>query len=303
MSDGFRQAILRTLAFHETWQYAPTFSELVNTLDTAGRIMDREEINGALQELEREHRIRLFRGRWGIASSVEEIVQELERRDRFQARKLRRARLVARALVRLRGVRFVALANTTALGAARDFGDLDFFIIVRDGSIWTNRFISAAAAKLFGVQPRGDEIRDAVCFSYFISDAELNLVSHQLAHDDPYYRYWFLSLLLLADDGVGQALWDANRDIRARHPFAEPWRVSPDLRIQIPMFRFPTFSFVESLVRWFQLGRLPKAVQELQNRDSRVMVTDAVLKFHVEDARAAFRETYRARAKELKFEL
>lgn len=305
MTDGSpqAQAILRTLAFHEAWQYAPTYAELVETLDTSGIVMSREEISESIQTLEVEEKIRMIRGRVGFPMSVESIVQEIERRDLFQARKLRRATRVARALVRLGGVRFVALANTTALGAARDFGDLDFFIVVRRGSIWTTRLIAAAAAKLLGVQPRGDEVRDAVCFSYFIADDALDLSSHQLPQDDPYFRYWFLSLLPFADDGMGSELWNANAEIRRRHPHAERWVIAPDLRVSIPFLRLPNVSFVERIARRFQEIRLPRVVQELKNRDSRVIVNDSVLKFHVEDARESFRELYRTRMQELGIDL
>ena len=303
MSDGFRQSILRTLAFHETWQYAPTFSELIGTLDTRGQPMSCEEVQETVRMLESEERIRLIRGRFGLAASAESLVEALERRDRFQARKIRRAKFVARLLVRLGGVRFVALANTTALGAARDFGDLDFFVVVHRGSIWTTRLFIGAAAKLFGVQPRGDEVRDAWCFSYFIADDALDLSSHQLAHDDPYFRYWFLSLLPFVDDGIGADLWKANAEIRRRHPLAERWIVSPDLSVPLPWVRWPFHSLMENITRHIQRRLLPKVVQELQNQDSRVIVTDAALKFHVEDARSVFRDRYRARAKELKIDL
>jgi hypothetical protein len=201
--------------------------------------------------------------------------------------------------MRLGSVRFVAIANTTALGSARDLSDLDFFIVVRKGSIWTTRLIAGATAKLFGVQPQGDDIRDAVCFSYFIADDALDLTSHQLSPHDPYFRYWFLSLLPLVDDGIGEKLWEANHHIRKSYPFAEPWVVSAPLQMSIPWVRFPVFSFIESWARRIQMPLFPLRVRELMNMDTRVIVDDSVLKFHVDDGRESFRQTYHERTANL----
>lgn len=298
MSDSVTDALLRTLAFHESWGYAPTEAELVATLESP-REVPRDAFLSARQALCESGKIRTLRGRWGFASSIERIVRQIEERDALQPRKRRRAIRIARLLARFGGVRFIALANTTALGAARDFGDLDFFIVVRRGSIWTTRLLAALPVKLLGLQPRGDDVRDAVCFSYFISDEGLDLSSHLLAPDDPYFRYWFLSLLPLFDDGVSRELWEANAEIRRHHPLAQTWIPSHDLRVDVPTVRLPVFSPVESFARRVQFPRLPGPVRDLMNRDTRVIVNDRALKFHVTDARDAFRETHRTRCTEL----
>jgi hypothetical protein len=50
----------------------------------------------------------------------------------------------------------------------------------------------------------------------------------------------------------------------------------------------------ESLARRFQLRRLPAKIRAMMNQDSRVVVTDQMLKFHDEDRRAEYRDSLKS---------
>lgn len=285
-------AIFRSLCFHEAWKYAPTRAELISMLDTGTDTdVTREDVARSLNELVTSGVLCEQDGRIGFPESIDSIVRTLRERDPLQPRKRRRARTVVKWLVRLSGVRFVALANTTALGNARDEGDLDFFIITRSGTIWSSRLFGGTPFKCMGWMPTKESSRDAVCLSYFIADDGLNLTSHQLTPDDPYFRHWFLSLVPLYDDGVSQEFWIQNATLRQRHPFAEKWIVPPDVAVPRPLIRKPTH-LAESFARWFQTRWFPRSIRERMNKDTTVMVNDHVLKFHVTDNRADYRATY-----------
>jgi len=297
----FRSAILRTLSFHAAWQYAPTAAELVLTLDVgteqaAGGVgPDVSGVAGCLAALEREGSVIEGAGRLALAEGGRGILDRISERDAFQPRKRRRAAKVAGWLASLGSVRFVALANTTALGNARDEGDLDFFVVAKGGTLWTTRLLGAGPFKFLGRLPTEDRTRDAVCLSYFVSDDGLKLEPHMLPGDDPYFRYWLLSLLPLYDDGVGRDLWSVNQGIVSRHPFARRWEVPPDFRVPRPGFRLPASvcRILEPPARSFQRRWFPPRLKGLMNRDTRVIVDDRTLKFHVDDRRAEFRDAYR----------
>jgi hypothetical protein len=255
-------------------------------------------VSAAITQLERDGLVGEGEGRFGLVEELPKILDSIRERDMFQPRKRRRAAKVARWLASLGGVRFVALANTTALGNARDEGDLDFFVIAQSGTLWMTRLLGAGPFKLFGKLPTKDRTRDAVCLSYFVADDGLKLAPHMLDGDDPYFRYWFLSLVPLYDDGVGSELWSKNQDIIDRHPFARRWIAPPDFRVQ-SSYRLPAQAYrpFEPLARSFQRRWFPRRIRELMNRDTRVIVDDKTLKFHVDDRRAEFREAYQALCK------
>ncbi|KAA0207002.1 hypothetical protein EDM68_00205 [Candidatus Uhrbacteria bacterium] len=276
-----RASRLRALAFYDAIGYPPTAVELA--LASAP---------GLVEPPMREHRGRItFEGR-------EALVAEHERREALFPRKIRKARRVARFLSRLPGVRFVALCNTTALANARDDGDLDFFVVTRRGSLALARALATTWYALTGSRPgvRNTD-RDAVCLSFWVDDSALDLSSLMLHGDDPYFRFWFLSLLPLYDDGVSVNLWEANAAIRAKHPHARVWIPSPDLRVKKTFPRFPRLAFLDPIVRRLQEYTFSSTLKSMRNTDTRVVITPHVLKFHAEDGRAAFRERYRVTCK------
>ncbi len=297
--EDVQAGLIRALAFHEAWGYAPTEVELVTSWDGGAPLVElKPELDLLLQGLQalfQEGRILHQRGRVFFPGR-EVLVQEHERREVLFTRKIRRARQVARWLACLQGIRFVALCNTTALAHARDMGDLDFFIVTQARSLWQTRGLAALPFKLLGLRPTFEvgEERDAVCLSFFIDDKALDLRPMQLPQDDPYFRHWFLSLLPLVDDGIGQRLWEANASMLNRHPLSPRWLVHPEQGITCPFLRVPSFFFLEEQAQRAQMDILPKGIKERANKATDVVVNDHVLKLHVTDNRELFRATYYA---------
>lgn len=281
-----KDALLRTLAFHHVLGHAPTRPEWIMTCECDGDV-SREKLYGAIDGLVAAGDVHAAFGRYAFDSAV---IFALREREMPIPRKRRVARLAARWLASLSSVRFVALCNTTALGHAAEGGDLDFFVVVRAGTVMTTRFLAASPYKLLRRRPL-ERDRDAICLSYFISDAGLDLATHMLAPDDPYYRYWFLSLLPLYDDGIGTSLWNANGAITRRHPHAVPWAMPSDLSVS-PTVRLPVVPCFESALSRFQIRAFPPEIRETMNRDSRVIVSPLALKFHTNDRREAYRSEY-----------
>ncbi|OGL74083.1 hypothetical protein A3E39_00630 [Candidatus Uhrbacteria bacterium RIFCSPHIGHO2_12_FULL_60_25] len=297
-----REAILQTVAYFDAIDYAPTWTECASWFEWSGAHGFEydapptvPELVSARDGLVHDGRLESGFGRIALHGRLARLALLAMERTALFPRKVRRARSVARWLLRNPNVRYVALANTTALAHARDLGDLDFFVVVRAGTIWSSRLLGSGVYKLLGRLPGHTDKQDAVCLSYFVADDALDLSSHMLPGDDPYFRYWFLSLLPLADDGVGKSLWDANRALISRHPRAERWMLTPDLTVTRPRIRCIASDAIESLARRFQLGWFPKQIVERMNRDTSVMVNDHVLKFHVDDGREAYRAAYQER--------
>ncbi|MBP7134064.1 hypothetical protein KBA73_02505 [Patescibacteria group bacterium] len=297
--NGVEAALLRTLCFFDVLFYPPTFAEWMSLVDRKGEYrFTEQELLSTARELIALKRVTEQAGRITLPGR-EGLVSEQHARAQWMPRKIRTARKVTKWLSRLSGVRFVALCNTTALGCARDESDLDFFIITRSGVLWQTRALAALPFKLSGRRPvSGKELPDAICLSFFVDDAALDLHPLMQLPDDPYFRYWFLSLLPLYDDGVGQTLWEANGVLRERHPYAVPWLVNPDLRIQKPILRLPGLSLLEQLARKAQERVLPPEIRASQGTEKGVIYSDHVLKFHAQDARASMREAYETRCHE-----
>lgn len=294
MRTAAADTLLRTLAFHRTWGHAPTRAEWIATLDVGSDAFSREETESALSTLVESGSVAYHAGRFVFASDGPEAIDRIRENEFWAARKYRVAHHAASWLSRLGSVRFVALCNTAALGHARDGSDLDLFVVTRKGTVSATRVVSAMLFELLGRRPKPGHARDAICLSYFVAEDGLDLSGHMLTPDDPYFRFWFLSLVPLYDDGVGQGLWDANRLITSRHPFSRTWMVPPDLRVPTPRVRVPIPTVFERLAERLQAKAFPDAIRRLINQDTRVMVSPTVLKFHVDDRRESYRQEYQS---------
>jgi hypothetical protein len=276
---------LRALAFYDAIGYPPTDAEL-SLASAPGPIVSPA---------------RLWRGRIAFEGR-EELIAEQERREAFFPRKIRKARKVARFLARLSGVRFVALCNTTALAHARDEGDLDFFVITKRGMVMQTRGWATLRYKASADRP-GERVLDPVCLSFFVDETHLDLSPLMLPGDDPYFRFWFLSLLPLYDDGISSELWKANAHILRQHPHARPWMMSPALTVRAPAFRWPTPVALDPLAGYVHRFLVSPTLRAMANRDTRVVITPHVLKFHAEDGRASFRDRYHLTCKRYGLEI
>jgi len=325
--EHVRGAIIRTLAFNAAWGYAPTRLQLAMGLDvgavgveTPSEGVSTLHIPDVWSELDRmiaDGTVIEREAHLALAPYAEQIDQGRERESYFP-RKLRRARWAATYISRLPWARAVCLCNTTALGQARDQGDLDFFVVAKAGTIWRTRFFATFPFKLFGARPSSSVIpakagiqnpenkewipgssprmtngKDPVCLSFFVTDDALDLTPYMLAEDDPYFRHWFLSWLPLRDDGVLQDFWKQNASIRQRHPLARQWTALDAEDWLKPQKSEPAGnSWLEGVLKRIQMKKFPQAIKDLANQDTRVAVTDQALKFHVDDKRVEFRERY-----------
>jgi len=301
MQEQLRSAILRTLAFQTAWNYAPTRLQLFLFLDTGGEEikLDSKElfagINAIVDELISQNIVIEDANRVTLKPHSY-IIEEGRANEIHFPRKLRNVRRAVKYLKLLPWIRAVFLCNTTALGQARDNGDLDFLIICRAGTIWRTRFFSTLPFKLLNARP-GERSVDPVCLSFFITDEALNLDNLSLDSDDPYMRYWFLALLPLVDDGIASVFWEQNREIRRKHPNAEKWialdksPVPGTVTVKKDTIAQP-HALSEKFLRQIQSVRFPKVLADIANQDTRVVINDNVLKFHVTDNRKLYRDKY-----------
>lgn len=289
------EGVFRAAAALSVLEAPPTWPELVNSFDrrTAETpVPQLIELQAALDWLVRTNVLTVQRGRY-FPTSLQAKLQPVFSGEEWMPRKLRKARKVAQWLARLEGVRAVYLCNRTAFGLPHDDGDLDFLLIVRHGSIWQTRGLAGLPFLLLRDRPQpGKQDRDVVCLSFFLSDQSLNLSDCLLQPDDVYFRQWFLGLLPLVDDGVGEAFWNANEAMRARHPLAESWIPSPDVRVALPRVRIPVSDTLERAARTLQWKYFPRAIRERANQGTHVMISDERLKFHVDDGREGLQQAY-----------
>ncbi|MBI4276719.1 hypothetical protein HY629_02675 [Candidatus Uhrbacteria bacterium] len=225
-----------------------------------------------------------------------------EERQTIAYRKWRKALRVGRWLAMMPYVQMVAVCNNLAYDNATDESDIDLFIVTTSKRVWAARFFVSGFLALLRLRPTRRTTRDKICTSFFVSTDHLNISNLQLAASsqqlgapaDPYLLFWTATLYPIYDrGGVYERFWNANAWIKEYLPNAvpvipHPWRtVRPALSPRFPESIFG--AWFERFVKRIQMRAFPKNIRELMNKDTRVVVTDKVLKFHTNDRREEYR--------------
>ncbi|MBI4437532.1 hypothetical protein HY631_01125 [Candidatus Uhrbacteria bacterium] len=300
--SDLERSVLKTVLWFSLFSQALTAFEIWKWLMAPARGYDLCEVELILarspwlkEKLQASHGFYALKGAQDIAALMR------LRQERFvdAERKFKRLRRAARFFRALPGVRAVAAVNSLAWFATGRESDIDVYVVVRPGLIWSSRFWLVLPCALVGARPmreheESEPARDPFCFSFFSTSDALPMEDLCLPRDI-YMAFWVKSLVPVFDrDECFSEFERANRwattllpNARARRPHhAHTPGVFPFMPIQTRL--------TEPLFRTFQRARLPAHLRELANQDSRVIVREDRLKFHDNDRRAEFRDRFEA---------
>ena len=202
---------LRTVLWFSLSEYAPTAFEIWKWMLKSSRDYSLFQVVDTLSTSKELGRVLLERDGTYVLCDMERGAEI--RRERFSDALAKRRRL-HRVVGYLRYIPFargVAVCNTMSWMHTRPESDIDLFVIVREGSLWMTRLLAVLPFKLLRARP-GEREHDPICFSFFLSDASLNLEALALSKDDPYLAYWTKSVFPIFDrDGVFDTFQKANR--------------------------------------------------------------------------------------------
>jgi predicted nucleotidyltransferase len=300
-----RNSLLATLAYFDLFEYPLTLAELLRF-----RLLPRDAASAgpcrasdALSALADDSAFGHRDGFWFLAGR-EKNVETRRRRFRLAEAKRARARKVTAFLRLLPSVRMVAICNSLAIANADTESDIDLFVICRPATLWITRLLVVSVLAAFGLRPDERTHADRVCMSFFVSEAAADLSRFALAPDDTYLRYWIATLDTTYDDGGAfENFLRVNAWIHERLPAIDSQRGEREARSAEDGASRRAFLFLlkrlDGTARRLQMRMFPKAITAVANLDSRVVISDDALKFHVVDRRAEYERRFRERLREL----
>ncbi len=297
-------SIFRTLCWFSIFDLPLTTFDLWKWLLKPGRTYDLFEVDTALEQSNwLSGRMSVRDGMFLLVHSginpgliPDRVGQDRHRRFLDAQRKFRKLRRAAFFFQLLPGIEAVYGANTLAWWHTNEQSDIDLFIVTKPKRIWSSRFWLVFPFLLSGHRPHYTQevkFKDPFCFSFFCTTDALAMDVLKWNQDDHYLAYWIKSIVPIFDhrdvmeEIHAQNKWTdvalSNAKMRSVHPIHKPVSLIP-LPIQLSVF--------ESFFRHIQRGRFPAVLRELANLDSRVVITDDILKFHENDRRAEFIAAY-----------
>jgi len=312
MHDLLYQSMVRAVAFFDLFDHPLTDRELYEylydppvrtfsyhtfvTLSSVYRSLD-----GALCYTD---------GMWHLQER-ESIIVLRNKRNMSWHRKLGVIRWAVFFLSRIPFVRAVLVCNTTAFSACDDMSDIDVVIIVRSGRMWTVRMLSVVVLSLARLRRTHSRVTDRICLSFYVADKALNMSKLRIDDDeDIYLAYWLMTLVPLFDpDRLGESIVRANQSLlqmfvwrtsftpRALSFLPHPYRTRTVCQRIGEYWCGGMFGDrLERMVRSVQYHKMMRNQQSVVHcSDTRVVVSDTVLKFHERDRRLLYREKWHAR--------
>lgn len=296
---SLRDAVAATLTYFDIFDYPLTLQELKRYLY---RYPQDGDMMPTTTDLLRTLEYPAFGSMSGFyfLAGRGEVVAVRQKRFRMAERKYRRALAFARMVRLLPSVRLIAVCNSLAISNAGRESDIDMFLVVRPGTVWATRLMVAGTLSLFGLRPTETRHADMFCVSFYVSETNMDLSSVALPGGDTYLRYWIASLIPIYDAGdTMRSFMEANRGLLRDIPAVRGEQV-PSARI-VPVaprwtsLLMPLMRSIEPFARRFQMRKFPDTIRSKANKDSRVRISDDMLKFHVHDRRAYFEAEFRKR--------
>lgn len=326
------QAIRATLAYFDQFDFPPTAEEVWRWLTV--RLPDRQLDLPTVSRERVEEELR----RWVAPTSPNPPAPPLEKGGRsweehdgfftlpgrgnivtirkaripINEKKWAIARRGVRWLWKVPFIKLVGVCNTVAINNAREESDIDVFIVVAKGKLWTARFFATALMDALRLRRRGTAVQDRICMSFSVTEDALDLRPLLLKDgDDPYMAFWAAQMVPLFDRGGTYARFiAANKDwVREYLPnaFSQTSAWIGDQRISsIPQRGFPAppywrrskprgvYSITERFFRRLQKEKMARNAASVQNEPTTdVVVSDTVLKFHEQDRRREYRERWK----------
>lgn len=250
--------------------------------------------------------------RWGFyfLKGRRDLVRRRLNLHNLSQPKWKRAKHLSRLLALIPFVRLVAVCNTVAFNTADYQSDIDLLIIVKAGRLWLARFLVTFWVSLLGLRRHKDKIANRICLSFYLSDQYLDLKNIALKYkdknriNDPYLVYWLAKVSPIYDEGIAPRFFSQNHWVEKFMPHYIQYQGAPRRQINLS-FGGKIFkrgqekilaskwgNGIENFFKKIQLYKMSwNTKSAAQENNTKVVISDDILKFHEKDLREYYRHT------------
>jgi hypothetical protein len=266
------------------------------------------EVLVTLKELCSQGEIATDRGFYFLAGRIDLVRMRLSRYS-LSLPKLKRAWIFTRIISYFPWVEGVVLYSSTSFFNTQETSDLDFFIVTSPGRVWSGRFWINVLLKLFGLRPNDTHKANTFCVSFLVDRAHLELGAIAQGGNDEHYLYGTSQFIFLSGDQIlREDFFVANTWIANRLPQWHSYMinnkryVATSHTIVHAVFELFCGLISEQWYRRLQMYILPDYYKKIANLDTRVMLSDHMIKLHHRDGRDWIAQQLKQRRSALSYE-
>jgi predicted nucleotidyltransferase len=202
MSDDVQKNILATIIYYDVLNFPLTSFEVWKYL-LAENSCSLGDIVEALENDELKNSIEEFRGFYFLKGR-KNLVERRIQNDKNSIEKFEIAEKEARWLKYVPFVRTIALTGTLAMKNCEKNSDIDFFVVLEKGRIFTGRLLATAMVHFLGKRRYGKKIKNRICLNYFTTTGSLEIQRQDLFAANEYSFIYpiFDSLVIPMQTGI-----------------------------------------------------------------------------------------------------
>ena len=185
---------------------------------------------------------------------------------------------------------------------------------MKSGRIWLARAIVSIVLSVFGLRRSRRKIKNKICLSFYVTDNSLDLSNVAIKQPDIYLAYWLEQLIPVYDpNNLRKELLKQNAWVKSYlkrfgndYDLFSNWKVkdsdwSNKIKSLGEAFWGKGYgNLIENQAKGMQKARMKMNVSSVQNeKDTRVVVNDNMLKFHENDKREEFKKTWLLKCNQL----
>lgn len=307
MNSELEKAILATLVYFDIFDYPLTLIELWRYLYQQPTVSI-SDVQKALELSADLKKVISQKDGFYFLEERKDLIRKRQECYNIAQPKWKIAQRAAKYLQLVPFIKMVAVCNTLAYNNAREESDIDFFIVVKSGRMWTARFLATVLMQVLGLRRYGQKIKNKVCLSFYATEDNLDL-SDIAIEDDIYLRYWISQIVpLYVRDRVDVRFIEANQWVKNYLPNFTAYQAGQKRKVLENKFFVTLRNFrekilkgrlgdaVEHWLRKIQKNKMAKNAQSSAKKSgTEVIISDEMLKFHEVDRREEFREKFEER--------
>lgn len=317
-SSTIESRIFALLSYFDILDYPLTTAEISHWLHSIPPSSSLNTIEDVLEtSIPCKNLLAFQNGFWCLAGR-ESIIQMRRQRYTSTEQKYQFLRPFLWLMKHFPYIQGIFVTNTLSYDNAKEESDIDLFLVCSRDKIWTVRFWCLTFLTLLRRRPSPSRPkRNMICTNFLVSESKLNLESIILkdaSHvpKDIHLAHLLASLIPLYDPKNNMP-----RLLRENHWVGTFFRWPTAVPSLVGRGRTPCSlsllgkcvknlleqlcapQCMERLFKRYQLSILPKQLREgAQKLDTHVVISDTLLKFHVNDSRDAIWTKWQVRLKE-----
>ncbi|KKQ55812.1 MAG: hypothetical protein US74_C0023G0038 [Parcubacteria group bacterium GW2011_GWA2_38_13] len=305
---GFSLSIISTIAYFDIFDYPLTAWEIWKYL--YGVRAQYIDIVNKLDDLASEGGIETRNGFYFLPKRNAIVNVRLER-YLIAEKKYKKAKRILKIISCMPFIRSICIMNTLSYDNASATSDIDIMLMVEPKKLWLARFFCVSFLRIFNLRPNEEKRADTICLNFIVGTDGLDFSEIALKPEDAHFAHIVSRAVPVYDEkNYYNDFFLKNKWIFGIFPNTFPMDVSSRRKIRIyTLGRFlkkiaelVLFVFSKNILdlwaKKIQMKIMPEALRGSANKNTNVVFSSTILKFHVKDRR----EEYNRRWKEnLKF--